>query len=118
MERLHCIRIVLDPNKDFEDHHVTVHPGHCYLRQGDRVCFAADAAIADSVLFCPHFMALFEDADNPFVALNKEGISDAFVVKAKPPEGMVREKFEYAVYVKSEKAFAVGGSSPSMIVEV
>lgn len=109
-ERENFVRIV--SGSKFEKSEVTTQPGHLYLKRGDRIRF--EALHSKVVVFIPEIKHLF-DGQDPIIRLDERGVSaEELVVREDARAG----KYPYAVYCRSKREFAVGCSSPAMIVEV
>ncbi len=103
------IRIIHDPELQYEKFRHVIQPGHQYLRVGDTVIFETRGTAAR--IYIPRVKALF-GIDDEWITVGQKGHSDEFTVQECP-----HEKYPYVVYCKDGNDFAEGGTSPAMIIE-
>jgi len=107
---LHRIRIIHDPDLQYEKHRHAVQPGHQYLKAGDKVIFKTMRTAAR--IFFPKAEELFVEQKGHWISVDENGQSDPLTIKECP-----HGKYAYVAYCSNGEDFAEGGTSPRIIVE-
>lgn len=107
--KLHWIKIIHDPNLDYEKHKHVVQPGHQYVSRGDEIRFRTKNTTA--TVFIPKAMELF-NLKTQWINVDQNGHTETLIV-----QNCNLGKYAYAAYCDIGEDFAEGGTSPAVIVE-
>lgn len=106
----HRIRIIYDPDLEYESHKHVVRPGHQYVSAGDKVIFKTMRTAAR--IFFPKAAELFVELKDNWITVEENDQSDPLTIK----DGS-SGKYAYVAYCNNGEDFAEGGSTPRIIVE-
>ena len=91
-------------------------PGKLYVKPGQEVFFTY--VNTDARIFIPEANKLFENHPaNLLFELEKDNKHPSLVVKEQIDSQIKRKPYEYAVFCEQGNSFAVGNSTPKIIIE-
>lgn len=106
------VRFKTEDTKDKNGNRHFAEPGIIHVKQGDEVTFYYENS--DFTVFIPHSDLLFEGKSKNLIFEVTQGIKQKKLVVSKSAN---KGEYPYAVYCENGSDFAVGKSSPKIIVD-